>query len=139
MLPALQQGTIDGALGNLGVFTALGYYDTAKHMNETGHSFNIIMAAMSKRWFDTLPPDLQAMVLATATEVGAGINPWVLDFLVRQRKIWVDKGGELEALSAADKAEMMAKVSPVAEDIVKTKPELKPLWDQLVATAKRTK
>jgi TRAP-type C4-dicarboxylate transport system substrate-binding protein len=137
VLPALQQGTIDGALGNLGVFTALGYYDTAKHMNETGHSFNIIMAAMSKRWFDTLPPYLQAMVLATASEVGAGINPWVLDFLVRQRKIWVEKGGELESLSTADKAEMMVKVSPVAEDIVKNRPELKPMWELLRAAAKR--
>jgi TRAP-type C4-dicarboxylate transport system substrate-binding protein len=139
VLPALQQGTIDGALGNLGVFTALGYYDTAKHMNETGHSFNIIMAAMSKRWFDTLPPYLQTIVLATAQEVGAGINPWVLDFLVRQRKIWVEKGGELESLSSADKAEMMAKVGPVAEDIVKTRPELKPMWELLRAAAKRSR
>jgi TRAP-type C4-dicarboxylate transport system substrate-binding protein len=96
------------------------------------------MAAMSKRWFDTLPPDLQTMVLDTAQEVGVGINPWVLDFLVRQRKIWVDKGGELEALSPADKAEMMAKVSPVAEEIVKTKPELKPMWELLRAAAKRS-
>jgi TRAP-type transport system periplasmic protein len=138
VLPALQQGTIDGALGNLGVFTALGFFDTAKHMNETGHSFNIIMAAMSKRWFDTLPPDLQAMVLDTAQEVGAGINPWVLDFLVRQRKLWVEKGGELESLPPSDKAEMMAKVGPVAEEIVKTKPELRPMWELLRAAAKRS-
>jgi TRAP-type transport system periplasmic protein len=137
VLPALQQGTIDGAMGNLGVFTALGYYDTAKYINETGHSYNIIMAAMSKRWFDTVPPDLQAMVLTTAQEVSAGINPWVLDFLVRQRKLWVEKGGELESLSPADKAEMMAKVRPVAEDIVKARPELKPMWESLQAAAKR--
>ena len=41
-------------------------------------------------------------------------------------------------LSPTDKAEMMAKTGAVSDDIVKTKPELKPLWDQLVATAKRT-
>jgi hypothetical protein len=78
------------------------------------------------------------MVLATAEEVGAGVNPWVLDFLVRQRKIWVEKGGELESLSPADKAEMMAKVGPVAEEIVKTKPDLKPMWELLRAAAKRS-
>jgi hypothetical protein len=33
---------------------------------------------------------------------------------------------------------MMAKVSPVAEDIVKTKPELKPMWELLRAAAKRS-
>ena len=42
------------------------------------------------------------------------------------------------ALPAADKAELMAKLGSVGDDIVKTKPELKPLWDLLVATAKRS-
>jgi TRAP-type transport system periplasmic protein len=138
VLPALQQGTIDGALSTLGVFTAFGYYDTAKYMNETGQAFVFAMAAMSKRWFDTLPADLQAMVLATAQETGTEVNPWVIDFLVRQRNTWVEKGGELDVLSPADKAEMMAKIATVSDDIVKTKPELKPLWDLLRVAAKRS-
>jgi hypothetical protein len=33
---------------------------------------------------------------------------------------------------------MMAKLASVGGDIVKTKPDLKPLWDQMVATAKRS-
>ena len=32
----------------------------------------------------------------------------------------------------------MAKLGSVGDDIVKTKPELKPLWDALRAAAKRT-
>ena len=35
-------------------------------------------------------------------------------------KAWVDKGGELIALPAADKAEIMAKLAPVGEDIGET-------------------
>jgi TRAP-type transport system periplasmic protein len=122
VLPALQQGTIDGSLSNVGVFTTLGYYDTTKYANETGHAFVFEMATMSKRWFDTLPADLQAIVIATAQETGTEVNPWVIDFLARQRKTWVEKGGELIALSAADKSEMMAKIGTVGDDIVKTKP-----------------
>src|SRR5207248_10462330 len=38
VLPALQQGALDGALGAATVFTALQYYDSAKYMTETGHS-----------------------------------------------------------------------------------------------------
>ena len=53
--------------------------------------------------------------------------------------MWAEKGGEVIELSPADHAELMAKTSAIGDDIVKTKPELKPLWDQLVATAKRTK
>jgi TRAP-type C4-dicarboxylate transport system substrate-binding protein len=138
VLPALQQGTIEGTLGNLGVFAALGYYDTAKYANETGNAFVFTLAALSKRWFDTLPADLQAMVLAAAQEAGTTMGPWQDDFLARQRKTWVDKGGELDVLSPADRTEMMAKLGSVGDDIVKTKPDLKPLWDLLAATAKRS-
>jgi TRAP-type transport system periplasmic protein len=137
VLPALAQGTIDGALVTVGVSTALGYYDTAKYMNEVGYSYAFSFAALSKRWFETLPADLQAMVLATAQETGTEINPWAIGFLARQRKAWVEKGGELDALSPADKAEMMAKTGAVSDDIVKARPELKPMWDLLRAAVKR--
>ena len=39
VLPALQQGTLDGAMGALPVFAALQYYDSAKYMTETGHAY----------------------------------------------------------------------------------------------------
>ena len=139
VLPALQQGTIDGALGALQVFTALRYYDTAKYQNETGHSFVFSLATMSKRWFDTLAPDLQELVLTTAREVAAEVNPWEVDFLARQRKIWVDSGGVLDELPPAEKAELMAKTGTVGDDIVKTKPELQPMWTLLKAAVQRTR
>ena len=139
VLPALQQGTIDGALGALQVFTALRYYDTAKYQNETGHSFVFSLATMSKRWFDTLAPDLQEIVLTTAREVAAEVNPWEVDFLARQRKIWVDNGGVLDELPPAEKAELMAKTGTVGDDIVRTKPELQPMWTLLQAAVKRTR
>jgi hypothetical protein len=78
------------------------------------------------------------MVLATAEEIETIVNPWEIDFLAQQRKIWVEKGGEIDVLSPADKDEMMAKLSTVGDDIVKTKPQLKPLWDLLRAAAKRS-
>jgi TRAP-type C4-dicarboxylate transport system substrate-binding protein len=92
----------------------------------------------SKRWFDALPPDLKAIVMSTADQARAEVIPWSLDFIGQQRKTWMEKGGEAIALSAADRAELMTKMSPIGDEIVKTKPELKPLWDQLVAAAKRT-
>jgi hypothetical protein len=66
------------------------------------------------------------------------VNPWEIDFLAQQRKIWVKKGGEIDVPSPADKDEMVAKLSTVGDDIVKTKPQLEPLWDLLRAAAKRS-
>jgi hypothetical protein len=78
------------------------------------------------------------MVLATAQEVSTEMNPWVTDFLARQRKIWVEKGGKLDVLSAADKAEMIARTSTIGDDIVKIKPDLKSLWNLLRSAVKRS-
>ncbi len=137
VLPALQQGTLDGAMSALPVFTALQYYDSAKFINETGHAFVFTTVVFSKRWFDGLPPDLQGIVLATSQELRDGITAWWADFLVQQRKVWVEKGGEITTLSAADKSELMHKMAPIGPDIVKSKPELKPLSELLLAAAAR--
>jgi TRAP-type C4-dicarboxylate transport system substrate-binding protein len=52
VLPALQQGTLDGALGALPVFSALQYQGSAKYMTETGHAYIFSTAMVSKKWFD---------------------------------------------------------------------------------------
>ncbi len=137
VLPALQQGTLDGALGALPVFGALQYYDTAKYITETSHAYVFSVAMLSKRWFDALPPDLQTIVMATSKQAGVEAVPWSLDFLAAQRKVWTAKGGEVIQLSPADRAELMAKMAPIGDDIVKTKPDLKPLWEQFLAAVKR--
>jgi TRAP-type C4-dicarboxylate transport system substrate-binding protein len=137
VLPALQQGTLDGAFSALPIFAALQYHGTAKYVTETGHSYIFSAAMLSKRWFDGLPNDLQTIVMTTAKQAQTEVLPWSLDLLVSQRKVWTDKGGEVINLSAAEHAELMQKMRPIGSDIVKAKPELKPLWDQLLASAKR--
>ena len=77
-------------------------------------------------------------MLATAKHIEHEVTPWELGMLVRQRKTWVEKGGDLIALSRADKADLMAKTGTIGDDIVETKPELRQLWEILLATAKRS-
>jgi TRAP-type C4-dicarboxylate transport system substrate-binding protein len=138
VLPALQQGTIDGALSAMPVFTTLQYQDSAKFVTETGQAYFFSTAFLSKRWLDGLPADLQALVMATSKQAGIDASPWASDFIVAQRRVWPGRGGEIIALAPAEKAELMARLRPIGDDIVKTKSELKPLWDLMVATAKRS-
>jgi TRAP-type transport system periplasmic protein len=139
VMPAVQQGTIDGAMSGLTVMSALQFQEAAKYITESDQAIVFSEAFYSKRWFDALPADLKAAVTAASAKAGTEALPWGIAFVEAQRKEWVAKGGELIALSAADKAELQTKMAPIGDEIVKTKPELKPLWDQLVATAKRTK
>jgi TRAP-type C4-dicarboxylate transport system substrate-binding protein len=138
VLPALQQGTLDGAMGALPVFSALQYQDSARYMFDSGQSYIFSEAFLSKRWFDALPADLKAAVMAASNKAAAEAIPWALQFLTAQRQAWVEKGGEVIALSPADRADLMAKMRPIGADIVNAQPALKPLYDLMVAAARRT-
>ncbi len=137
VLPALQQGTIDGALSEVGVFAAFHFYDVTKYLTETRQFYVFGVTMLSKRWFDTLSVDLQGAVLATSKQVGEDIKGWDTDFQDQQRKVWVEKGGELITLPEQDQKELMQKMRPIGDEIVKTEPQLQPLWDMMVTAANR--
>src|ERR1700688_1040542 len=54
VLPALQQGAIDGALGTVPVFGPLHYVDAAKYIVETDQPYVNTIAVMSKKWLEAL-------------------------------------------------------------------------------------
>jgi TRAP-type C4-dicarboxylate transport system substrate-binding protein len=137
VLPSLQQGTIDGAYGAVSVFGALKYYDAAKYMVETRHAYFYSITVLSKRWFDALPADLQTQVMATSKAVATEVLPWSLDFLERSRANWKANGGEMVTLPEAETNELQQKLATVGDDIVKGKPDMKEMWDKLVAVSKR--
>jgi TRAP-type C4-dicarboxylate transport system substrate-binding protein len=138
LVPAIQQGTIDGAFSAVPFFTTLQLYDAARYLTETSQAYVISIAMVSKRWFDGLPADLQAAVTAAAKQAETEVTPWELDFLAAQHRLWTGKGGEIIAFPDADRGELAARLAAVGDDIVKTKPALKPLWEQLLAAAKRS-
>lgn len=138
-LPALQQGTIDGSLTGLPVFTTLQYEQAAKYVTETGQAYVFSIAVLSRRWFDGLPADLKTQVMSAARQAQSEVTPWSLDFIVAQRKVWTDHGGELIALPPAEKTALLERLVTVGDDIVNTRPPLKPLWDQLKSTANRSR
>jgi TRAP-type C4-dicarboxylate transport system substrate-binding protein len=75
VLPALQQGAIDGAVASTAVFTAFHYQDAAKYVTETGQPAIFAIIEISKKWYDTLPPDLQQIIDQTAARESVAVNP----------------------------------------------------------------
>ena len=138
VLPAIQQGAIDGAVLALTVNTTMRYYDAAKYITQTGQPFIYSMVFLSKKWFDALPADLQTMLDADAGKAAAEVNPWQADFFFKEKEIW-EQHGEVLDLPADEEAELMRTVAAVGPDIVKRKPELAAAYVTYVAVAKRTK
>jgi len=137
VLPAIQQGTIDGAVLATTVDATMKMYDAAKYITETGQPFIFSMAFISKKWFDALPSDLQTIIDTDAGKAAAEILPWAADFYESQRKVWSEHG-ELISLPADEQAEMMKSLADVGADVAKQKPDLEKAYNVFVEVAKRT-
>lgn len=139
VLPALQQGAIDGALGAIIVWTTMQYQDATKFvvLNDQPYLNSIIV--MSKRWLDALPGDLQKIVRDDAAQVSKDIVPFVKEFVAKQHEIWKSRGGQLITLPADEQAAMLAKITSIGEDLSKDKPDLNAAVKLVFDSAKRNK
>jgi TRAP-type transport system periplasmic protein len=139
VLPALQQGALDGSLTTITQYTTLHYIDAAKYVTETGQPYVSSMTVLSKKWVDGLPADLQKIVRDDAMNVSIAIMPYVDQFFDQQRQVWKDSGGSLTSLPEADQAAMIAKISSIADDLSATKPGLNEAVKTVFAAAAKNK
>jgi TRAP-type transport system periplasmic protein len=138
VLPAIQQGTIDGAVLAITVDTTMRYYDAAKYITTTGQPFIFSMTFLSKKWFDALPKDLQTVLDTDAAKASAEVNPWAADFYNKEAQVWAQHG-EIINLPANEQSQMMKTLANVGADVVKRHPNLAEAYKTFVEAAKRTK
>ena len=124
VLPALQDNALDGAVSSIAVFSAMHYEKAAKYVTETGQPAIFGIAEVSKKWYDSLPTDLQQIVDKDAASEATAINPQAIEINDRARKAWMNGGGELISLPADEQSAMLETLASVGEDVSKTKPQL---------------
>lgn len=138
VLPALQQGTIDGVFSSVPVLSALRYFDTAKHILETQHGVVTAVTVINQAWFRALTPDLQAIVTTAGREVSAGLFQWSVDFIEQQRVAWRQNGGEIVNLDQAGRADLDQRFAGIVDQVWGSKPQVRALSEVMLATARRT-
>ena len=108
VLPALQQGAIDGAIAGIGPFVHLHFHDAAKYVTEINQPAIFIILEVSQKWYDTLPKDLQEIVDRDGAAVSKAINPAALKPCIRSSaRPGPMQGGELISLPPDEQASMM--------------------------------
>ncbi|MGC2122411.1 MAG: TRAP transporter substrate-binding protein [Xanthobacteraceae bacterium] len=137
VVPAIQQGAVDGAVGGIVVWTPMHFQDAAKYVTETGQPAVYAIAEISKSWYDSLPADLQKLIDSDAAAQQAAIYPVAIDIVNKARKGWTATGGELISLPADEQAEMMKTFSSVGADVSKSKPLLNEAYQVVTDAAKR--
>jgi TRAP-type C4-dicarboxylate transport system substrate-binding protein len=139
VLPAIQQGAIDGALGSIANFTSMHYVDAAKYVTEINQPVIFAVVEISKKWYDTLPKDLQQIVDRNGASESVAINPPAIVIYEAERKNWTDNGGEMISLPHDEQSEIMATFASVGDDVSKTKPLLRAAYEIVTDAAKRTR
>jgi TRAP-type C4-dicarboxylate transport system substrate-binding protein len=119
VVPALQQGTVDGSIGSIVIFTPMHFQDAAKFVTETGQPPVFVAVEISKKWYDTLPPDLQKVIDGAADREAGAIHPKMVELYNNARKGWSAVGGELIQLPADEQAAMMKTFSAAIADVAK--------------------
>jgi TRAP-type transport system periplasmic protein len=139
VVPAMQQGAIDGAIGGIVVWTPMRFNDAAKYVTETGQPAVFAVAEISKSWYDSLPADLQKLVDSDAAAGQAALGPTASDIVAKSRKGWIDAGGELISLPADEQTAMMKTFSAAAADVAKAKPTVDAAYKIVTEAAQRTR
>jgi len=137
VVPALQQGAVDGAIAGMTVFVNLHFADAAKYIVETNQPAIFIILEVSKKWYDSLPADLQQVVDRDGAAASAAINPIALDLFNKGRKSWVDAGGELISLPRDEQSAMMEMLASVGDDVSKSKPGVREAYQVVRDAANR--
>jgi TRAP-type C4-dicarboxylate transport system substrate-binding protein len=137
VVPAMQQGAIDGAVGGIVVWTPMHFQDAAKYVTETGQPAVYAIVEISKSWYDSLPADLQKIVDSDAAAQQTAITPTAIDIVNKARKGWTDTGGELISLPPGEQADMMKAFSSVGADVSKEKPLLNDAYKIVTEAAQR--
>ena len=135
VMPALDQGTIDGTISGMSVFVAFKMSDLVKTITVTNDTFIISIAVVSKPWLDTLPPDLQKLVTETGSGIQAKTQAWEVDFSKELEKQWVGMGGQVHTISADDAAKMKTLLTSTGDEVAKDKPAVAEMLATVRATA----
>src|SRR5580693_8355914 len=139
VVPAMQQGAIDGAVGGIVVWTPMHFQDAAKYVTETGQPAVYAIAEVSQTWYDSLPADLQKIVDNDAAAQQAAIGPLATEIVNKARKGWTDSGGELISLPADEEADLMKIFLTAGAEVSKTKPAVEAAYKIVTEAAARTR
>ena len=139
VIAALQNGTVDGMLAGMPVLTPLKFYDVAKNVTEIHPSIVTSIQVVNKRWFEGLPSEIQAAMLAAGERVDKEAFSFATALIDKANKDWQANGGQLIKLPSAEQAKLMADLNALGTQLLSANPAVKTEYDELLKVAERTK
>ena len=124
VLPALQQGAIDGAVAGMGPVAHMHFVDAAKYVTMTNQPAIFIIAEVNKKWYDSLPPDLQQIIDRRCRQESAAIRPIAVDLRANPKPPVPRAAAKRSSCRPTSKRSFLKTLSSVGADVSKSKPQL---------------
>ena len=137
VLPALQQGAIDGSLAGIPVLAAMHFRDAANYVTRLGQPMVFGIVELSRKWFDTLPPDLQHIVAQDAETESVALKPWASDLVGKAFQAWTNSGGEVINLPPDEYASLINTLSASAAEVARRKSSIGAAYQLVKDAAQR--
>ncbi|MEW5422960.1 TRAP transporter substrate-binding protein [Amorphus sp. 3PC139-8] len=124
VLPAMQNGVVDGLIAGMPVYVLGRYYDVATDMTMLPESYLIVTAVASQAFLDRIGDDLAAKVRAAAREALPATNEWSLQMADRMADMWAEKGGTVIELPEDQAQAYLDAVADTMPEALSANPEL---------------
>jgi C4-dicarboxylate-binding protein DctP len=138
MLTALQNKTIDGSGSGMTIWVNFNLETVSKELLQIEDTLIVAYCALSKRWLDTLPPDLRDIVIAETRAVFPRSVKITDEFAASLTKKWEDRGGKINRLSDTEVKIVRDKFATVGTTITEGKPELRAFYNELKTASEKT-
>jgi len=127
MYPALQSKVMDGVELVYNNIPAGRFYEVLKYVSETHHIMLVNFEAISAKWFNTLPPDYQKILVEECDKAGVETSKLIMDKLEKEVKADLIKRGmivvdnvDIPAFKkAGEKAYEVLKIADVKDKVFK--------------------
>jgi len=136
----LMQGIIDGVASDVNFFNGFALHESAKYVLMAPKGAVANTFAVSKKWMDTLPADLQELILTTAKDI---VENQQYDYLGQvQDKSWenmISNGVEQLEPSAEFLSAMREASKAVHDKFLGTDPQAQEIYDDLKEWIEKTR
>lgn len=137
VLPALQNGTIDGALTANTILTPFKYYDAAKNALYLPSWPTVAAAIVNKAWLAKLPAEYRTIIEEEARKADASAVEWGAAEVEKSRKLYAENGGVNTDLDAAQKKRFIDEVTQAILPVLERQPALKEDYKTFMGAAER--
>jgi TRAP-type transport system periplasmic protein len=139
VLPALQNGTLDGALTANTILTALKYQDTARHALYLPSWPTVAAAIVNKAWLAKLPAEFRTILEEEARKADAVAVGWGSEEVERSRALFARSGGINVELPEAERRRFVDEVTQVLLPAFERNAQVKEDYQAFLAAARRAR